>query len=982
MDEVRLSMATPFRKGGEEALIDEQQAVHAADFAAGGGMKAAGLPTTLQQGFGGKALSCRHGAVQSAGHACITSEYRREVQAAAVDNRECYIGNVKESPLMSDRSRHSGALRAVSSEGTEFSAEHDKIFQWFGEDLMHEPKVGEPRRLGLHGEFSKTGRETLEWHGLPERDAEAGSSVWYQRASTARDGDCQEDFEPFGDGGKERCTEVSGESKKPYRGRAWRTTEDGALTAGVLPSREDLVRRLLPMLPQNCAALLMKSSIESLYDDSVAAVSSSQAAASSPKRESERCTERGAGDTYPGKPFEESGRHIRVFTSSRCAPAAAVNRDNERGACLLEPGVESGEKVAEASCDADRLAQETLKRISRQGHNGFEETRENALKAMEKGSLIGECGHNGFEETRENALKAMEKGSLIGECVGDGGSQPDSVVYVVREEWEAFTLYYCSHTGVVRAVASEVSRVTARNTPPDLCRGLPTMAVGGAGCQQCRKQQSRPCSGWWRSRYVLLRVTVTLADRSSGGSTLRGGLASTCCEHVEGGSPHADNSHDGREFAAESLGPSYDATDHAPPSVRDASRAEERPNNAASKGRSPQAEVALTALLKEECPLVEAPEGPLIPAAADATDGIEAPRRPSIAGDIKHEPVGETWAANERRIRLASLLSSPCDSFEGFVSSGNQDMPAVGKEMSSTGSSADCLPPLPYLWAARGGMKASEVPDSSIPSCEQQQLGSHGETKFRERSWQYSGAHKSKRRGLRRTFKTQAAPCIDSGGGARRALAQCYAVCASTIGVEAVAEAQNSYLGLCVEERELAAVFLDFVALVAPGAIKTSDSADGTRPTPQPSHLAPEVVVQNYIGRAHSVKKGICSTRRAKAEGPEGASCAANLARGKWDGNAAQCVGRHMVDPLVARWESSIGAEAYSKNNLTLLERPSEGSSLFWAMRTISGTSFPAEVYTAYPIQRIFVITSRSKLFEGSKRPMWELAAECDFNGL
>lgn len=814
-------------------------------------------------------------------------------------------------------------VQVASSGGIGFPAEHSKILQGFGEDLLHDSKSIDPGRVGVQGELWRSDPDTLESSCSPERAQVAGYSVSRQRSPETSGSYSQQAVEPLGDEQKSWHMKFPGEHEL-YHGPAWRSAEEGTLTADVLPSREDLVRRLLPGLPHNCAALLMKSSIESLYDDSMAAVSSSHAGVERHPEGGDSCTT----SAVPGRPCKEVGTDMRACTPSKCPGAAAGSKDNGLGAGSFHGVAETGVKMAEAN--EDPFVQRSLAQ--------------------------GDCG---FEETRRKALEAAEQRPLTAERMGDGGNQSEAVVYVVREEWEAFTLYYCSHTGVVRAVASEVSRVTARNNPPDLCRGLPTMAVGGAGCQQCRKQHSRQCSGWWRSRYVLLRVTVTLADRSSGGSTLQGGGPATCCENGggvgEGGASGMDSWPDGRfdqkksgtklqggkqpsfasqllpctsqklgfrthleessvrgrsetsntqpgaqwsqkaallqhsqtrtpilleqpgdpctsrgsselpgtncihagpfkslrlakhlsipptyinegapfepgEFALEPFGPSYGATNHAPPLAVGGNKAEVRGNEAEIDGGNHQTEVTLAAFLKER-PVGRVSKEEPAPSVACRTSGVSASMKSSIAVDFGHETGVDTWAANERRSRLASLLSSPCDSFEGFVSSGPRDGTLVEEELSSNGNSTDCPPTLPYLWAPTGGLNSHEVPDSNIPSCgpSQQQLRVHGETKFRERGWQYAGTHRIRRRGLRRTFKSQTSSCIDSAGGVRRALAQCYAICASTIGVDAVAEAQNSYLGLCVEERELAAVFLDFVALVAPGAINPYCEVSGTR---------------------------------------------------------------------------------------------------------------------------------------------------------
>ncbi|CDJ36058.1 uncharacterized protein EMH_0029570 [Eimeria mitis] len=1004
MDEVRLSAAASFPKGGEvEAVTDDQQVVHAADFAAGGGVKSAGRHSALQGSFTEKLSSWSHGAAQSSGHGCIATECREEVHATTANGRECILGSVARETAFVDRSGRCGARQGKSSGRAKLSAEQDDgIFQCFGEDLVHIHKLEEPRKLGAQRDLSRSGGDTSKVYGLPEGGPDASFSVWQQRAPPTNDGCFQQVVESFGDGGKLPFTKFPGEHGKLYQGKSWHTSGDGTLTTGVLPSREDLVRRLLPGLPQNCAALLMKSSIEGLYDDSVAAVGS-HACVSSPQGGGEMHTGGGdkcAGGAFPEEPFEESGRHSRTTTFSRYAATAPGSRDNERGAGPFHVGVKSDEMAEGKTDDADPFVQEHLKDSAGQDHSVF-------------------------EETRQKALEALEGASLLTESTGSGGDQSEAVVYVVREEWEAFTLYYCSHTGVVRAVASEVSHVTARNSPPDLCRGLPTMAVGGDGCQQCRKQQSRPCSGWWRSRYVLLRVTVTLADRSSGGTTLQGSPASPCCEHggspemdsmdswsdgrVDGGKsgtkPHGSNdssllpqpspftshglgchakepsmrgsteafdtqpsaskinraalrqpgncgtyllleessgssanrsgcevtdgdcirvealkslhlskrlsipsrcNNEAKEFAAELLGPACEGTDM----IGDDKRTEECANELALSGGSTQAEVAFASFLKANCPVGKiSDESPLV-GAANVIGGVEASMRSSNAGDPVQEVGFDAWAANGRRSRLASLLSSPCDSFEGFVSSGQQGVQLVEKDSFNSGNSADCLPSLPYLWTGGGGPKPQEVQQSSISSSEHSrpQCKSHGETKFGDRGWQYSGAHRSRRRGTRRTFKSQTPPCVDSAGGARRALAQCYAVCASTIGMEAVAEAQNSYLGLCVEERELAAVFLDFVALVAPGAINASDDAERTgfeqrKSDPQDSVGDMKRAVHdhtrckrkpNLMGRGQSVKKVFCQARKSKTDGAEDAACgAARLTCRRWDDDVPHCVGNN-----------------------------------------------------------------------------------------
>ncbi|CDJ50664.1 hypothetical protein, conserved [Eimeria brunetti] len=1029
MDEVRLAASPPSGKSCElETLKDEQPVVHAADFAAGGGVRAADRPNPLQEDFSGKALSCSDGDVQNQGHGCISTKWGPEVQAVAADCKESYVGGITEGGALrvgellyllashaapAVRSAQDGTHRstlcaqAESPGGDKFVAKHSSIFQRSMGGPVYEDGLEGLRKLG---ELPGTSRDAAERRGGPEQGPGAFSAVWQQGAPGNSGGDNVNLLGSLDHGGEPGYTKFPGERCKQHEGIAWPVSEDAAAAAGVLPSREDLVRRLLPELPQNCAALLMKSSIESLYDDSVAAVSS-QAAINSADGDGEKHTRKGyecAGNAGPEKASEVCGNGAGTFTPIKCTARDSGNSDNQQGSHAFQACVESGEKTAKANCEAGLLSEEAFKVSSGQGRCVFEETGQNALGVEEK------------------FLKAG--------CLEEEGNQSEGVVYVVREEWEAFTLYYCSHTGVVRAVASEVSRVTARNNPPDLRRGLPTMAVGGAGCQQCHKQQSQPCNGWWRSRYVLLRVTVTLADRSSV-QTLQGSPASSCCGLGGGGSADIDSrggwsngrlerdesgtkpdrsthspfdlqqppsfsqgvdmcthakdpsvrgdtealrtqprapssqqsslrqpSHcaasapleqpgdpgtrssscerggggcvqigslntllskhlgtpssstndsapfEATEFQTKTPGSVCGATEHAPPSVGVGKRTEEWEDEIGLNGGSRKAETTPSALLME-CLMGNVSEKSPLPAAASSAVGMKASARPGIVGDSMREPGSDTWVVEDRRSRLASLLASPCDSFEGFVSSGSRDtlQPVVEKDSSSNSSPVDCFPAPPSGRTALGGLKPHRVPEgsSSPREASQQQLRTHGEPKFRGRGWQCAGAHRNKRRGLRRSFKSQMPPCIDSAGGARRALAQCYAACASTIGMDAVAEAQNSYLGLCVEERELAAVFLDFVALVAPGAIKASGGAERTRCGQRKAHVASSVGgvkravhdhtrckrKQNHMGRAQGVKKAFCPPLRPKADGSESAARAAHLACRRLDDHGPQFVG-------------------------------------------------------------------------------------------
>lgn len=112
VDEVHLSAAAPLRSGGEvDAQPEERQDVHAADFAAGGGLETANRHNTLQQGLEGKVLSSRGGAAESLGQGCTTTECKQEIRVTSRNSRKCPAGGATKNPIGLDVPRRCEALR-------------------------------------------------------------------------------------------------------------------------------------------------------------------------------------------------------------------------------------------------------------------------------------------------------------------------------------------------------------------------------------------------------------------------------------------------------------------------------------------------------------------------------------------------------------------------------------------------------------------------------------------------------------------------------------------------------------------------------------------------------------------------------------------------------------------------------------------------------------------------------------------------------
>lgn len=111
MNKVRSPSAQPFRRGAEgETPADERLVVHAADFAAGGVVEAAGHPTKSRQGWVGEVESYRGGNPGSA-RGCIPSECRLRFQTTAANCTECSVSGIMMDPVMLNGPGYCGSLR-------------------------------------------------------------------------------------------------------------------------------------------------------------------------------------------------------------------------------------------------------------------------------------------------------------------------------------------------------------------------------------------------------------------------------------------------------------------------------------------------------------------------------------------------------------------------------------------------------------------------------------------------------------------------------------------------------------------------------------------------------------------------------------------------------------------------------------------------------------------------------------------------------
>lgn len=701
-----------------------------------------------------------------------------------------------------------------------------------------------------------------------------------------------------------------------------------ALTGSMLPVRETLVRPSLPLARQESVALQMKSSIESLYHDTVATISSS-----------EMCHidggENNCGSSSPsGELLSKSGTGAGGGFVCTAHAATSTSCSTEKSkTCLSLPKESCGRGAEEGHFFTIPSAHGDIEGKWKQVHRIIEDCRRELGGTVRGERLVKK---RPLDETNSAALK--------------GNEQSRGVVFVVRENWEALTLYYCSNSGEVRAVASELSRVSTLSSPPDLCKELPTMTVGGSGCKQCQARLGRACNGWWRSRYVLSRVTVTLASQPStafkqqehaafGGygryvaavndwsgdwseskktnMERRRGMQSPlsseppqaasngmeACEYSDQASlqkgaevfaaptevlwdhktaVHAPNqlvnppekcppngAHrdmstyklkessdlevkevgtlkpkdvsgpketsvssnctggtplETTEFGRDPLAFSGGAKD---PSLRTEDNAfvGEQESGYAMKEGSLSPEVVLSDFFSDELSIgVRARKAP--ETTENSSGDVRKPLRlqePSTC-DFKDEYGNDTWAINDRRSRLASLLSAPCDSFEGFQSGEWRDEPTSEK------SSLDEPSSNPFAFLDSRKSKPQEMPHegSSFRVARQRQRYGTGEPICKSRGHRYAGPCGGRRKKARRPSKSQAS-ARDSAEGAWKTLAQCYAACAQTIGLKTVAEAQSSSLGMCGEERELAGEFLDFVSHVAPGVLKALGDTHITR---------------------------------------------------------------------------------------------------------------------------------------------------------
>lgn len=214
----------------------------------------------------------------------------------------------------------------------------------------------------------------------------------------------------------------------------------------------------------------------------------------------------------------------------------------------------------------------------------------------------------------------------------------------------------------------------------------------------------------------------------------------------------------------------------------------------------------------------------------------------------------ESLDHNGRRSRLASLLSCPCDTFEGFIPSGRHQKPAQGEILVLEGPKAELLPvptaledpdldpsmpellPVPValedpalgkkseLLQAQSALNCVSSNDTSTSyaigasSLRPQKCGESSSKSSVSRGRQVSRGPTCRQKGWSVRSKAQVSSGNSLARGPRSTLQHCYSACARTIGAEALTDAQNSVLGMCAEERALAAVFLEFVTLVAPGA--------------------------------------------------------------------------------------------------------------------------------------------------------------------
>lgn len=698
-----------------------------------------------------------------------------------------------------------------------------------------------------------------------------------------------------------------------------------ALTGSMLPVRETLARPSLPLARHESVALQMKSSIESLYDDTVATISSSEMCHTDGGESNCRSSSPSGG---PSK--SETGADGFVCTAHVTTNACRSTEKSKT--CLSLPRESCGRGAGEDHFFTIPSAHGDTEGEWKQVHRIIEDCRRE-LGGTVRGERLMQ--KRPFDETNSTALK--------------GSEQSRGVVFVVRENWEALTLYYCSSSGEVRAVASELSRVSTLSSPPDLCKELPTMTIGGSGCKQCHARLGRACNGWWRSRYVLSRVTVTLANQPSTGfkpqeHAALGGYgryvaavndwsgdwseSKTNMERRRGMQsplsseppPAASNGLEACEytdqtslqkgaeaFAAptEVLGDNETAV-HAPNQFvnppqkcppngehRDMSTYKLKENSDLDvkevatlepKGVSESKETSVlsnctggkpfettefgrdplafpggakdpslrtedNAFVGEQESGYAMKEGSLSPEVVlsdffsdELSIGVRARKAPETtensSGDVrkplqlqepntcdfKDEYGNDTWAINDRRSRLASLLSAPCDSFEGFHSGEWRDEPTSEKN-SLDEPSSNAL-----VFLDSRGSKSQEMPHegSSFRVARQRQRYGTGEPMCKSRAHRYAGPYGGRRKKMRRPSKSQASS-RESAEGAWKTLAQCYAACAQTIGLKTVADAQSSSLGMCGEERELAEEFLDFVSHVAPGVLKALGDTHITR---------------------------------------------------------------------------------------------------------------------------------------------------------